>query len=520
MLINNTMPKQENSILMNLIRKMTKAEKRRFKLMSGAGKGSETKLFVELFDVLDDMDSYDERLIFKKIPRLKKAQLSNLKAHLLKHLMSNLRHLHIPTKLDIQVRDLIDYARVYYSKGMYKAALQTLHKAKKIAMQHELNTALFTCVEFEKKIESQHITGSMYPRAEALSIEVETALNQVVLNNKLSNLALRLYGKYLKQSHIKHETDYKEHLSYFKANLPKVNFETLDFYGKLYYLQSHVWFCYTVQDFANYFKHAYRWVEHFQNNAGMIDQETAMYLKGVHNLLNAYFIHEKEHKFLDTYHSFLQYKSENLQDFDLNCLQIIHNIEWIHGLNVYILEADFDKGAIYVDGLVKHSGYLIQQWNLHRLLTIYYKMACIYFGAERFDEALEYLNIINNRVYPEFRNDIQCFSRILSLIIHYDLGHHELLKYQVQSVYRFLLKLDEMQEVQKEIFNFLRKLPRMNNKDVIAEFGLLKNRLVSIRNLKFEKRAFLYLDIISWLSSKIENCRIQEIIQQKKLVKS
>ena len=37
--------------------------------------------------------------------------------------------------------------------------------------------------------------------------------------------------------------------------------------------------------------------------------------------------------------------------------------------------------------------------------------------------------------------------------------------------------------------------------------GLQKN--------KFEKRAFLYFDIISWLESKIENRSVQEIIKEK-----
>jgi hypothetical protein len=34
-------------------------------------------------------------------------------------------------------------------------------------------------------------------------------------------------------------------------------------------------------------------------------------------------------------------------------------------------------------------------------------------------------------------------------------------------------------------------------------------------NHPFEKRAFLYLDIISWLESKIENRPVQAIIRQK-----
>jgi hypothetical protein len=39
--------------------------------------------------------------------------------------------------------------------------------------------------------------------------------------------------------------------------------------------------------------------------------------------------------------------------------------------------------------------------------------------------------------------------------------------------------------------------------------------LKTFENHPYEKRAFLYLDIISWLESKIENKTVASIIQEK-----
>jgi len=509
------MSKQSNDVLFTLIKKMNKAEKRRFKLVSSAGATKEEKLFVQLFDVLEGMKTFDESQIFKKIPKLKKSQLSNIKAHLLKHLMSNLRHLFRANKVDIEIRDLTDNARVYYSKGMYKAALQTLEKAKRISEDHEMNTAYFNCVEFEKKIESQHITGSMYPKAEKLSSEVETSLQQVNFNNQLSNLALRLYGNYLKHGHVKTLSEAEELRIEFTERLPEVVYDELDFYGKLYYLQSHCWFTYTVQDFANYFRYARRWVEHYEKNPRMIEKETAMFLKGYHNLLNAYFTHNKFSKFIEAYEDFLKLTASHYDSFDLNCRQLVDNFEWIHGLNVYTLNAKFDDGANHIDDLIKRKSHAIEEWNLHRKFTIYYKMACIYFGANRYHDSIDYLNRINQKVYPQFRQDLQCFSRILSLIVHYDLGNLVLVKYQVKSVYRFLLKQEEIQGVQRAIFDFLKKIPNMKEEDLISSFMKLEKQLIDIRENKYEQRAFLYLDIISWLQSKIQRRPIMAVMQEK-----
>jgi hypothetical protein len=43
----------------------------------------------------------------------------------------------------------------------------------------------------------------------------------------------------------------------------------------------------------------------------------------------------------------------------------------------------------------------------------------------------------------------------------------------------------------------------------------LHAELKTYENHPFERRAFLYLDILSWLESKIENKSVEFIIQQK-----
>jgi len=62
---------------------------------------------------------------------------------------------------------------------------------------------------------------------------------------------------------------------------------------------------------------------------------------------------------------------------------------------------------------------------------------------------------------------------------------------------------------------FLRRVPLMNENNYKTEFTALRNRLVRIREIPYEKRAFLYLDFISWLECKIENRPIEEVIREK-----
>jgi hypothetical protein len=55
----------------------------------------------------------------------------------------------------------------------------------------------------------------------------------------------------------------------------------------------------------------------------------------------------------------------------------------------------------------------------------------------------------------------------------------------------------------------------MTKKDLKTEFIKLRAKLIKFQHDPYERRPFLYLDIISWLDSKIENKRIQDTIKNK-----
>jgi hypothetical protein len=88
---------------------------------------------------------------------------------------------------------------------------------------------------------------------------------------------------------------------------------------------------------------------------------------------------------------------------------------------------------------------------------------------------------------------------------------------QIRSVFRFLSHLEELNQVQKLILNFVRRVPEMDDTSVKKEFIKLRTNLIKLQQDPYEKRAFLYLDIISWLTCKIENRSIQDVMREKAL---
>ncbi|MBK9687345.1 MAG: hypothetical protein IPO65_06150 [Saprospiraceae bacterium] len=187
----------------------------------------------------------------------------------------------------------------------------------------------------------------------------------------------------------------------------------------------------------------------------------------------------------------------------------------LHLLNEIFLTGQFDSGKNNCKPLEELLKKNEMQWDESRIIVLHYKLACVYFGANDYSHALTYLNLIINAPSSKIRQDIQCFARFLSLIVHYELGNEVLMSYQIRSVFRFLSNMEDLQGVQREILSFLRKTPNIFPTDVKKEFKSLRAKLLPYSEHPYEKRPFLYLDIIAWLDAKINGTTVQEEVLKK-----
>jgi hypothetical protein len=110
---------------------------------------------------------------------------------------------------------------------------------------------------------------------------------------------------------------------------------------------------------------------------------------------------------------------------------------------------------------------------------------------------------------------VQCYARVLHLLAHYELGNLDLVEHLIKSVYRFMAKMQNLSEVEEEIFRFLRRSLNLRPDEITDAFIQLRNSLKKHEGNPLITRSFMYLDIISWLESKIEKRPVQDIIQEK-----
>lgn len=508
------MTKEQKDNLFVLIKSLSKSEKRQFKLYVGRLGVNEDSKFLMLFNILEKLAFYDEAAILKK-GIVKKQQLSNLKAHLYKQILISLRLNPSHQNIRIQIREQLDFATILYHKGLYKQSLKILDKAKSLAIANEEKNIAYEIVELEKVIESQYITRSISNRADELTIQAKELSQQNVIASKLSNLSLQLYGLFLKTGYVKNDKENKRITKYFNDRLPKYNINTLGFREKLWLFKAHLWYSFLTQDFLSCYKYSSKWVDLFYDNKDQIVLNPVFFLKGNHYLLESLFYLRHYEKFKSTLQKLETITQESWFPVDDNVEGLAFLYIYNNKFNLHFIEGSFQEGLPIVNQVLDKLKKYHDRIDEHHIMVFYYKIASLYFGAGENKKCIFYLEKIINNKSLEMREDLLCFARVLNLVAHYEAGLDYNLEALIKSTFKFLIKMEDLYEVQKEMIKFLRVLGDIYPHEVKGEFIKLHKKLKQFEDDPYQSRAFLYLDIISWLESKIEGKPTGLIIKEK-----
>jgi len=508
------MANHQKDFLFVLIKSLSKSEKRQFKIFASRLETSSNTKFIELFNILDKSEVYDEKAILKS-GTIKKVQLSNLKSYLYKQILVSIR-LNIPSQnIRYQLREQIDFAVILYNKGLYKQSLKILDKTKQQAIENDEKYMAFEIVEFEKLIESQYITRSIQGRADELVIQAKELNYKNTISSKLSNLSLQLYSIMLKTGYVKSDEEYKYIDDYFVKHISRLDQSKFGFREKYWFYNANLWRSFLVQDFLSCYKFATKWVTLFYDNTNMIFLNPVFFLKGNHYLLESLFML----KYKTNFKKYLNLLEETINDPRFPVNDNVASLSFLYlynnKLNYHILEGTFAESEYLIPEILNKIKIHNEHLDEHHEMMFYYKIASIYFGIEKYQECIVYLEKIINNKNLYVREDLACFSRLLCLIAHYESGKDFNLESQLLSTYKFLIKMNDLHKVQKEIIRFLKNLSNLYPSDIKKEFIKMRARFIELEKDTYEKRAFLYLDIISWLESKIENRKISDIIKEK-----
>jgi tetratricopeptide (TPR) repeat protein len=248
----------------------------------------------------------------------------------------------------------------------------------------------------------------------------------------------------------------------------------------------------------------------------MISVESGHYIKGMHNILNAHFDLRNYKGFAVALRSFEEF-AETLvanqhENFKVQTFMYLYTAK----INQHFMHGTFKEGLSIVPYIEDKLNEYALYFDNHRVLVFNYKIATLYFGSGDYATCIDYLQrIINDNV--DLRYDIQCYARLLHLLAHYEIGNFEIMDSLIKSVYRYMRKMETITVIEEEIFNFLRSSFKLTRRELKPELEKLLNTIKQFEKSRFETRSLAYLDIISWLESKVYEKPMSAIIHEKYL---
>ena len=252
------MPISQSDQLFQLVKSLTKAEKRNFTFYTSRIQDSNTLKYIQLFEIIEKQKDLNDQQILSRLKGVDKNQYSNLKRHLYKQLMISLRMIHIQKKTDIQMREYLDYADILYGKGLYLQSLKILDKAKILAEKIDNDIYQLAILETEKNIESRHITRSGPDFVPELIAKCEEKIESIENLTRLSNIRIFLHSHYVKNGHVKNSKELEDFAHKYKWIREYNATEGLSYPEKIYLYQSMVWYYYICLDFENCLIYAFK----------------------------------------------------------------------------------------------------------------------------------------------------------------------------------------------------------------------------------------------------------------------
>jgi hypothetical protein len=500
--------------LFELVKSLTRSEKRYFRLLSQQQNDSKAK-YIMLFDYLDTKDSFSTRDL-NRITFIKTSQISNMKAHLMQKILQALRQFESAKDSEIHIREMIDYVQILYNRGLFRQAFDILGKAnKKVAKTGNLEIKL-ELLKWEKNLLNQSV-GSHYSQAvQRVILEVEDANSKINLINQFTNLAVKLNAIYVKTGYIRNDQHFSEVQDLFYSGLPNHQERELSLHEKLSLYRLYVNYYYFIEDMDLGYQYALKWLQLYDQHPELQKSQLNDYLSAVNQVMVAEYKLFYYKKFLRSRQRLHHLNEKMRKSVNENIRSRLVKYIYVHEFNRIFMLGKFTLGVKLLKRLSPELDAFIKRSDEHSRIILFYKIACLYFGDSQYHKALEWLNRVQQDEKADLREDIHSFARILSLIAHYELGNMEVIDYYIRSTYRFLLKKGELPLFQKYILRFLRRIGgEFSEKELTSEFEKLLKSLKPLQDVRYEKRSFLYFDIIAWLESKILGVSVQKRIQER-----
>ncbi|HVZ39726.1 MAG TPA: hypothetical protein VHI13_10650 [Candidatus Kapabacteria bacterium] len=492
--------------LFRLVKSLSKAEKRYFKLQATFYRGS--KLYLALFDAIDAMESYNEASLKRQFAGMPLVRQFNVaKRYLYEQVMRSLRAYHTETTVRAEVRGLIHNIEILVDRGLTDQARKMAESAMELAREHEDHLAMLEVLAWNETL-NPGVTdtdgGVLSIYAEVYTV-VDAYRDLVDHNVAMRRLAVPFLPGALRSPKIVEELERLMKLHPGNAGpVLSVKARILDRWSRAMYHHA-------LGDDAGALRFTREQMDLFDAHPSLIRSRITWYFAAASNHLMLL----KRNGLIQEFWTLVEMLRERAQNQigprRRGCVRLQAHLFGTVYLNMLTLALGMDDRerfqslAIEIEqGLRRLAPHLDQDY----LLRFRSNLTLLYFELNDFERALEFNNAILNGPEPIRGREVYAHARLVNIVIHFELGHEDLLEYRVRSAYRYLRSRKIIHRFETIVLEMFRSLIRVRNRAELLELFIdIRNRLAPLENDPMECNAFRHFQYLTWLDRRIASLR-------------
>ena len=506
------MSKTPSDKLHRLVRSLSPAEKRYFRIFINGKPGVDTK-YTRLFEALAVAEQFDEDKWKTKIYKSQDVEgkkFSELKAYLYELVLKSLQNFDESHSTQQRLNQLLQSVAALFKRGHYADCRELLAKARKIARQHESFTHQIEIVRWEKQLAYTRMDiDFLHKNLERLQDEEARALEQLRNAAHYRRAFFQAYAT-IKKDPLQRGPDRVAHL---RKLIDQEAFSSPDVAvshtARVLYYRTLSLYYHTALEQEKFYETGKTLIALQESQPHFLRENLSEYIAALSNQILACGLLRKYVEVRECLE-----KMDGLQAVTEDDRRKIHRQYFSGFFALCTYTGEFEEARREMTRCLREA----ERFDPHEYETgsFYLQFVPISIGCGDYDMALDHLNHWLSQRRTVGREDLQSLARILSLILHFELGNFLLLDSQLRTAARFLKRKNRLHELERRfmqgIFDAIKLPDAKSQREVFAK---VKNDLQP-KALEPETRALLQtFDLLAWLEGKARGQAFATIVREK-----
>lgn len=497
--------------LLRLIATMTKQERRYFKLHTAFYNKEEGNSCLRLFQLIEKNKPLNNKELITLVKKESYTQqLSFLKNQLTEQILNSLSAYHASKKSWHTLQQLLSHVDILIDRGLHDHARRLITRAEKKALRLQEDVWMMEVLHRKRAVAIRNVTPDFEQDIHSLYDELRAALTRfssTTQYRELMDITQVIAARYA-ATPTKHDG---EKLRAIIGNpLLGSDARPASFHAQLALHNMLGTYALLTGNSTDAGKHYHEAIQLWKHHPVMVEEYPLQYQNYLLNYLNCLIDSNDETEFTAILRE-LKKLSPTAQNHMAQ-----RNDLWNLELLFYMNRGNLPGCREVIHEMEHELTTQTQHIAPPVFITLCYNCGIYYFLKGNYARALDYMYALQNETRTEIKRDLQIFSRLLSLVIHYELGNVDILDNMIRAARRYLKNNDAANTLTRILTKSLTALSGSTNRAEQQEtYGGLRTELGLLLHTNTGQEIVGLPELLFWTESKLHNRAIGDIFAEK-----